>query len=88
MARAPCSLAKFHQQTVHHLDGDVLHVGGDLLYEPRPLDRGEPGLLAPVGPDGHDDVVEDLARPPDHVEVARGYGVEATGTHSHDHCQL
>src|SRR5215218_3888445 len=77
-----------HQEPFHHLDGDGVHVGGHLLQEPRPFDRGEKGLLAAVATNGYDHVVEDLGSAPDDVEVPRRYGVEATRTHSHDHCQL
>ena len=45
-------------------------------------------LLAHVAAHGHHDVVEYPARPPDDVEVARGNGVEATGTNSHYHRDL
>jgi hypothetical protein len=47
-------------EPLHHLDRDVLDVGGDLLYEAGPLDRREPRCLAQVTSDGDDDVIEDL----------------------------
>ena len=49
---------------------------------------GKTGLFAAVTTDGDDHVVEDLGGAPDDVEVPRRYRVEATRTHSHDHCQL
>src|SRR5215210_6612863 len=85
--RTPLS-REVHEETFHHFHGDIVHVGGHLLYEPRPFDRGKAGLLAAITTDGNDHVVEDLGSAHDDIEVPRRYRVEATWTHSHDHCQL
>src|SRR5215211_2291338 len=85
--RAPFP-GEIHEEPFHHLDGDGVHVGGHLLQEPRPVDRGKAGLLATVSANGDDHVVEDLGGAPDDVEVPRRYRVETTWTYSHDHCQL
>src|SRR5215218_2401617 len=79
---------EIHEEPFHHFDGDGVHVGGHLLQEPRPVDRGKAGLLATVSANGDDHVVEDLGGAPDDVEVPRRYRVETTWTHSHDHYQL
>src|SRR5919112_2202541 len=55
---------EIHEETFHHLDGDGIHVGRNLLQEPRPLDRGESGLFAAVSSHGDDHVVEDFGSAP------------------------
>src|SRR5215211_5796014 len=79
---------EIYEETFHHLDGDGIHVGRNLLQEPSPLDRGEAGLFAAVAANGDDHMVEDLGSAPYDVEMPRCYRVEATRTHCHDHCQL
>src|SRR4028119_1261607 len=84
----PLLISEIYQQSLHHLDGDVLDVGGYLLQEASPLDGRQPRRLVGVCPDGDDDVVEDPGGPADDVEVPARHGVEASGTDGNPGCQI
>src|ERR671917_462645 len=77
---------KGHKEPLHHLDGDILYVAGDLLYEPRSLYSWQSRLLAQVASDGDHNVVEDLGGAPYDIQVPHGHRVKASGTDGHDHC--
>src|SRR5215218_2826022 len=87
IACAPRSLAKSTSRP-SITSTETLSISAVTFSIRRPLDRRQTRLFAQITSDSNDHVVEDLGSAPDDIEMPRRYRVEATGTHSHDHCQL